>query len=227
MFFGEKLQSLRELNGLSRKEFADKIGVTEQAVWQYENQYTVPKFEVVNEVKKMFSVRSQFFYTQPFVKQVSKIESIAYRAEDRDSRKKAKMETAFVDFSSYFLDKFEEKLIPPLNTISALREEVIKLSNANSDFDNDSVTLEQIAEHARQKLHIHENKELLYKLEMSGVYILEKNMGASIDAYSTWTENGKPFIVLGNKKKSAVRRNFDLAHELGHLLLYLKMNIKR
>lgn len=130
------MQSLRELNGLSRKEFADKIGVTEQAVWQYENQYTMPKFEVVNEVKKMFYVKSQFFYTKPFVKQVSNIENIAYRAEDRDSRKKAKMETAFVDFSSYFLDKFEEKLIPPFNTISVLREEALKLYNKNSDFED-------------------------------------------------------------------------------------------
>ncbi|HBI1784132.1 TPA: XRE family transcriptional regulator [Enterococcus faecalis] len=225
MFFGEKLQSLRELNGLSRKEFADKIGVTEQAVWQYENQYTVPKFEVVNEIKKIFSVRSQFFYTKPFLKQVSKIEGIAYRAEDRDSRKKAKMETAFVDFSSYFLDKFEERLIPPLNTISALREEVIKLYNKNSDLESGSFDLEKIAEYARKKLDIRENKELLYKLEMSGVYILEKNMGTSIDAYSTWTENEKPFIVLGNKKKSAVRRNFDLAHELGHLLLHYKIDM--
>lgn len=29
--------------------------------------------------------------------------------------------------------------------------------------------------------------------------------------------------MLGNLKKSAVRRNFDLAHELGHLLLHYKV----
>jgi len=28
MFFGEKLQSVRELNGLSRKELADKLGLS-------------------------------------------------------------------------------------------------------------------------------------------------------------------------------------------------------
>ncbi|HEM2005253.1 TPA: helix-turn-helix transcriptional regulator, partial [Listeria monocytogenes] len=43
MFFGEKLRSVRELNGLSRKELADKLNLSEQAIWQYENQYTVPK----------------------------------------------------------------------------------------------------------------------------------------------------------------------------------------
>ena len=38
MFYGEKLSSLRKLNGLSRKELADKLNITEQAVWQYENK---------------------------------------------------------------------------------------------------------------------------------------------------------------------------------------------
>ncbi|ECR2384729.1 ImmA/IrrE family metallo-endopeptidase, partial [Listeria monocytogenes] len=85
--------------------------------------------------------------------------------------------------------------------------------------------LEIIAEKARKTLDIQTNADLLYKLELSGIYVLEKNMGASIDAYSTWTNQEKPFIILGNKKKSAVRRNFDLAHELGHLLLHYKIDM--
>lgn len=58
--FGENLQSLRELNSLSRKELANKIGVTEQEIWEYENQNSVPEFGVVNDVKKELSVRAQF-----------------------------------------------------------------------------------------------------------------------------------------------------------------------
>src|SRR5699024_25387 len=44
-----------------------------------------------------------------------------------------------------------------------------------------------------------------------------------MDAYSLWTSENRPFIILGNLKRSAVRRNFDLAHELGHLLLHYKV----
>ena len=54
------------------------------------------------------------------------------------------------------------------------------------------------------------------KLEQVGIYIVEKDLGVHIDAYSTITDNGHAWIVLGSIKKSAVRRNFDLAHELGH-----------
>ncbi|EOZ5808787.1 ImmA/IrrE family metallo-endopeptidase [Enterococcus hirae] len=46
-----------------------------------------------------------------------------------------------------------------------------------------------------------------------------KNVGGKADAYSAWSTEDVPIIVLGIKK-SAVRRNFDLAHELGHLLLH-------
>ncbi|MBP1907677.1 transcriptional regulator with XRE-family HTH domain [Paenibacillus turicensis] len=56
MFFGEKLQSLRELNGLSRKELADELGVSEQAIWQYENKLTSPKMEVINTLKYEFPI---------------------------------------------------------------------------------------------------------------------------------------------------------------------------
>lgn len=225
MFFGEKLQSVRELNGLSRKELADKLNLSEQAIWQYENQYTVPKFEVANELKKVFNVKAQFFYTEPFATNISKVESIAYRAEDREARKKTKMETTFIDFTSYFLDKFESKLNLPTSPLPSLRDESIQLYNMSMETNDRLLQLEKIAENARKRLDVQSNSELLYKLELSGIYILEKNMGTSIDAYSTWTSQEKSFIILGNKKKSAVRRNFDLAHELGHLLLHYKVDM--
>ncbi|MGO2963822.1 MAG: spr1629 family repressor/antitoxin [Carnobacterium maltaromaticum] len=225
MFFGEKLQSVRELNGLSRKELADKLNLSEQAIWQYENQYTVPKFEVANELKKVFNVKAQFFYTEPFATNISKVESIAYRAEDREARKKTKMETTFIDFTSYFLDKFESKLNLPTSPLPSLRDESIQLYNTSMETNDRLLQLEKIAENARKRLDVQSNSELLYKLELSGIYILEKNMGTSIDAYSTWTSQEKSFIILGNKKKSAVRRNFDLAHELGHLLLHYKIDM--
>lgn len=225
MFFGEKLQSVRELNGLSRKELADKLNLSEQAIWQYENQYTEPKFEVANELKKIFNVKIQFFYTEPFIKNVSNIENIAYRAEYREARKKSKMETTFIDFTSYFLNTFESKLNLPASHIQSLRDEAMQLYNSYEQLNDKLQILELIADKARTLLDVKDNSELLYKLELSGIYILEKNMGASIDAYSTWSSQEEPFIILGNKKKSAVRRNFDLAHELGHLLLHYKIDM--
>ncbi|MEO1772062.1 helix-turn-helix domain-containing protein [Candidatus Enterococcus ferrettii] len=221
MFFGEQLQNVRELKGLSRKDLAELVNVSEQAIWQYENQYTVPKFEIVNEFKRIFSVKPQFFYSKPFTKNISTIEHIAYRAEDRESRKKAKMETTYLDFVSHFIFEFEFSVDAPQSSIYSLREASEKLYyNGDSKVTDKKSILQHLAENARSTLDIQNNRDLLYKLEMSGISILEKNMGSHIDAYSTWTKEERPFIILGNIKKSSVRRNFDLAHELGHLLMH-------
>lgn len=38
------------------------LSVTEQTVWQYENYYTSPKMEIVNNLKSIFQVKSKYFY---------------------------------------------------------------------------------------------------------------------------------------------------------------------
>lgn len=220
MFFGEKLQAVRELKGLSRKELADLVNVSEQAIWQYENGYTVPKFEIVNKFKQIFFVKPQFFYTEAFIKNIATIEQIAYRAEDREARKKAKMETTYLDFVSHFILAFEANVEEPSKTIYHLRQASEKDYYSASTTTDKKAIIQHLAEKARIELNVQNNKELLYKLEMSGISILEKNMGAEIDAYSVWTKENRPLIILGNRKKSSVRRNFDLAHELGHLLMH-------
>lgn len=105
------------------------------------------------------------------------MESIAYRAEDREVRKKTKMETTFINFVSYFLDKFENRLNLPVSTITLLRNESIQLYNLATDNNNKLLNLEIIAEKARKTLDIQTNADLLYKLELSGIYVLEKKHG--------------------------------------------------
>lgn len=85
--------------------------------------------------------------------------------------------------------------------------------------------IQRAAKMAREFLEIDNksNLNLLFMLEKKGAFIFEKAIGEKIDAYSLWSEDERPFIILGNLKKSAVRRNFDLAHELGHLLLHYKV----
>ncbi|WP_458358834.1 hypothetical protein [Staphylococcus pseudintermedius] len=43
MFKGENLKALRMIEGYSRKSLADVLQVSEQAVWQYEEQNMMPE----------------------------------------------------------------------------------------------------------------------------------------------------------------------------------------
>lgn len=223
MFYGEKLTSLRELNGLSRKDLADQLEITEQAVWQYETDSILPRIEILNRLRGLFNVETKYFFSPVYVTDVFSEDKIAYRAEDRESRKKTKLELAFLNHVNYYIDCFERKLVIPDAKIVEVRQKCIEMIRANNLEKKELI--KKIAEFSRTELMLKNNKDLMYVLENSGIYIIEKNLGSQIDAYSTVTKTGRLFIILGTLKKSAVRRNFDLAHELGHLLLHYDIDM--
>lgn len=97
MFIGSKLQALRELNGYTRKELSDVIGVTQQAVWQYENDNVMPKIEILNTFQKIFNVEMLFLISGSAPKHVVHEEKIAFRTSDHSSRKKTKLEARYLD----------------------------------------------------------------------------------------------------------------------------------
>ncbi|QWG51690.1 ImmA/IrrE family metallo-endopeptidase [Bacillus mycoides] len=227
MFVGTNLTNIRILHGYTRKQLSEMLEITEQAVWQYENGYMSPKLEVINELKRIFKVKSKYFYSEDFLSKNGKSNiqqcHIAYRAEIMNSAQKNQSEAKTIEFLSSFLSIIEKKLHYPPNEIVALREKVIQyLTRSNEDR---KVQIERVASMAREFLEIGNNSNinLLFLLEKKGTFVFEKAIGERIDAYSLWSEDGRPFIMLGNLKKSAARRNFDLAHELGHLLLHYKV----
>lgn len=62
LFLGENLRNLRILYGHSQTSLADLTNISERDIWQYENGYKNPSFEHVNIFKKLFNVRSAYFY---------------------------------------------------------------------------------------------------------------------------------------------------------------------
>ena len=50
----DKLIELREKTGLSRNEFADKVGCTFQHIWNMENGKSPVKFETLSKYAKVF-----------------------------------------------------------------------------------------------------------------------------------------------------------------------------
>jgi len=130
---------------------------------------------LVNDLKDIFSVKSQFFFSEPFLKQQVQVEDFAYRSNTRDSRRTISMETKYIDFSDYFVQFFEQKLDKPVNKIDELKSKISKLYIQN--FIVDANFIEDAANYSRRVLGINNNSELMYKMEIAGIYILEKNVG--------------------------------------------------
>ncbi|MGG4401129.1 XRE family transcriptional regulator [Paenibacillus amylolyticus] len=228
MFVGENLTNLRIMHGYSRKQLSEQLGVTQQAVWQYENAYTSPKVPIVNELKRIFSVKSKYFYTKDMLTQRNNaanidVMNIAYRSKVMNVISKTQTEAKHVEYLDTFINYITAQISLPTLNIIQLREEAIEYMNHTDD--DRTTQIHYVAHLARQRLNMEPstNENLMFRIEKSGVYVFEKAIGEEIDAYSLWTRNDRPFIILGNIKRSAVRRNFDIAHELGHLLLHYRL----
>lgn len=219
--------NIRILNEYSRAQLADKLDITEQAIWQYENGYVTPKLEIINKMKILFDVKSTYFFKEDLIEQENSnnihIERIAYRSDTINVAMKTQSECMHMEYLDAILNKVIMNLHLPSNQLVELRSLVLSYLNENQDLNRDE-QISQVANTARNYLKIpkNSNENLVFYLEKAGAFIIEKPIGEKIDAYSLWSERDRPYIVLGNLKKSSVRRNFDLAHELGHLLLHYK-----
>src|SRR3989442_1294175 len=56
-------------------------------------------------------------------------------------------------------------------------------------------------------------------VESHGAWVTTTALADSLDSFSRW-HNGRPVIVEKLDQYSAVRRRFNIAHELGHLVLH-------
>ncbi|KAF0824950.1 helix-turn-helix transcriptional regulator [Cytobacillus firmus] len=141
MFIGKSLTKIRVLNDLSRNQLAERLGVTEQAIWQYENGYMSPKLEVVNKLKTIFNVKSSYFYNSDLVSKADltniNVENIAYRSEAINSLNKTQSELMHIRFIDVFLKKVEEKIAYPKNYLVGLRNGIISFIKENSEMDRD------------------------------------------------------------------------------------------
>lgn len=55
--YGENIKKIRESKGMSRKELADKLGITEMSVGRYENNQREPKHEVLIKIAEVLGVK--------------------------------------------------------------------------------------------------------------------------------------------------------------------------
>ncbi|MWQ92514.1 helix-turn-helix domain-containing protein, partial [Escherichia coli] len=91
MFKGDSLKYIRTLHGMSRKELAEKIKVTEQMIWQYEVKNDMPDMKKVYDLSRILHVRTRFFFnekTEYFYDKKIIQETIAFRSLNQSTSTK-------------------------------------------------------------------------------------------------------------------------------------------
>lgn len=182
----------------------------------------------MNELKRIFSVKSKYFYTKDMLTQRNNaanidVMNIAYRSKVMNVISKRQTEAKHVEYLDTFINYITAQISLPTLNIIQLREEAIEYMNHTDD--DRTTQIHYVAHLARQRLNMEPstNENLMFRIEKVVYMFLKKRLVKKLMRNSLWTRNDRPFIILGNIKRSAVRRNFDVAHELGHLLLHYRL----
>ncbi|MDY8046602.1 XRE family transcriptional regulator [Paenibacillus polymyxa] len=208
-FVPYRLRQVRIALGFSTIDFSDAIGVSRQALNQFETNRITPSYETMLEIESVTGFPTSYFY-KPF--SLANEGPFLFRS-NATSLKKAKELSKFImqqmqdvyDYYSNFID-FAQVNIPAV------------------DFDVSSTLedIEDIAVEVRKYwgLGLGPISHVYRLLENNGILIAQLNKRIEkIDAFSQW-RNGRPFVLVGSKEFTVCRLRLNAMHEFGHLLMH-------
>lgn len=209
-FNGSRLREGRIYRGYTITDLANELDVSKQMISKYENNKAVPTFEALLQISDLLRFPKEYFYEIPIK---VKTGNTYFRSLLTTGKKEREMQYDRVRY---------------LTIIRALLEEYVDFPELQvPDFsERDTESVEEIASRLREEWSLGDApiKDIVYLLETKGFVVSSLNLGKkSIDAFGSQHEvNSKQYysIVLGNDKRSFYRRQFDVAHELGHKLLH-------
>lgn len=209
-----RLREAREANGLSMKELSELIGVSSQAISQYEHGIIRPSILILRRISNMLEYPFEFFLKEKLVYNYSD-ETIFFRAT-KDTTKKIKDAYAYrIKWANEILSYFK-------NFIEFCKVNIPSLDEYDLSYEMSSDVIEDITQKVREYWNLGDGpiENLTEILEDNGFVLCKISFkNKKVEAFSQWN-NGVPYIFFGANRESAVSFRFSIAHELGHLLMH-------
>ncbi|MET8281880.1 XRE family transcriptional regulator [Micromonospora sp. NPDC005174] len=210
-FSPSRLKLARELRGLTKQQLADTCGVTRRTVssWEAGDTGRPP----LRQLADVLQLPIDFFMADD-VSAVSK-ESVSFRALSTMSARQVHRVLASATLACQLSSWMDQHYDTP----------DARLPELNETYLEDPRTA---AARVRATWNLGHTpiKNMASLLERQGVRLFSlPSTDREVDAFSFWREK-RPFVFL-NTSKSAERLRFDLAHELGHLILHRGIFTKR
>jgi len=219
----------RQRRGLTKRELAHRLEVTDRTVsnW-YSNQEVDEK--ILEKAAEILDFPINFFYGREVEK--IQVESVSFRALTKMTARKRDMaisQTILAEMISDWIDQNFELPLPNVPDLHELRSDFSTATIGSLDeADENDVRYyleysypEACADTVRKAWGLGEQPipNLIALLESKGIRVFSLTDEAQdVDACCRWT-SGRPFIFL-NTSRTAERCRFDLAHELGHLVMH-------
>lgn len=210
-----RIKQARISRGLSMVELSEFVSVSKQAISQYEMGKNAPSKAILNIIADTLKYPISFFY-KPIPVNENASSPVFFR-----SRKTAKVKVLnaakekieiFREISDY-LEQYVD--FPELDLPKIIYEDGGINPIDNKTIEGYAITLREYWGLGNGPID-----NLMGVVQKNGIMVSKMQLGLNkLDAFSVWFDN-KPFIFLSSDKDVNVRIRFDIAHELGHLLMH-------
>lgn len=204
-----RLTLARRLKGSTQAALAKDMGITPGAVSQFEKGLSQPSPETLEQISMLLKVNPSFLWRdevdeglQPFFRSLVRVPA----AERERAR-------AYAVIMSDVVSAIDEVIELP---------KVVIHSHGGADPETTTAEIEHAAIRARAAWRVPPGPvaNVTSMAEARGVVVAAVgDFHAGIDAF-TLKDPVRPVVVLCSEKGVATRRRFDLAHELGHVVLH-------
>jgi Zn-dependent peptidase ImmA (M78 family) len=204
---GERIKIARRRAGLSLRELAEKVGVSAQAISKYERGLDVPSSAVLIKLVNGLGVSIEYLLRPVSVS----LSQPNYRCASSKlkAKEKEKVQAQVQDWLERYL------LIEEL--VSAQREfhfpEIPRQVPHPEDVENIALALRE-----SWKLGLAPIDHLVEVLEDQGIKVGMVEGVSYFDSLMLWANENIPIIVV-KEDIPGDRQRFNIAHELGHLIL--------
>jgi Predicted Zn peptidase len=224
IFNGKRLKNGRLFRGLTLTELADRTGISKQSLSLYENERNTPEHERVQALASSLSFPYDFFF------QTDAFETVTEVTYFRSLVSATKMNRTSQSVKLEYVAKMYEVLLEYID-FPALNLPDVTFDCSDDEFDDKSTEdtqrqIESISQQIREFWGIGDApiKNLQFLLEKNGIIVTGfDTLEDKIDAFSQRTivgNNDMYFIAVALGKRPEGRIRFDMAHELGHLMLH-------
>ena len=222
-FYGERLRNARMYRGLTLTELAKRTEISKQSLSLYENNNNTPDYMKVRLLASALNFPYDYFFQKDSY--VAKTETTYFRSLASATKKDRTAQSIKLEYVAKMYEILLEFIsFPEMNLPSA---DFVGCDDVFECEKEDAIQeIEDIATQVRNYWNIGTGpiKDLQLLLEKNGIIVTGFNTNEDkIDAFSQRTivaGNDIYFIAvaLGNRPEGRIR--FDMAHELGHILLH-------
>jgi Zn-dependent peptidase ImmA (M78 family)/transcriptional regulator with XRE-family HTH domain len=211
-FDGARLTLARHLAGLRKSDLAAKVDKSPTAVAAWESGAKHPTSATVAQLALSLSVDPGFFTVRPA--DVAALSTMPHFRSLRSTTQLARDQAfAYGQLAVDIAISLERHVEFPEADVPSLSVDV-------DDHEGDGP--EQAAQLVRDRWNLGTApvKHLVRLVESHGVLVVfSPSQAASVDAYS-FDSRLRPVVVLNPIKRDYYRQRFDVAHELGHLIMH-------